>query len=56
MHWKAVAGPSYQIQVSTNLTQWSVVTNITAQSSIAAYTDAVPVISQTSRFFRILVP
>jgi hypothetical protein len=56
MYWNAVAGQTYQIQVSTNLTQWSVATNITAQSSTASYTDAVPVMSQTSRFFRILVP
>jgi hypothetical protein len=56
MYWSAAAGMTYQIQVSTNLSNWSVVTNITAQSTTAAYTDAVPVISQTSRFFRIVVP
>jgi hypothetical protein len=56
MYWNAVPGESYQIQVSTNLAQWSVATNIIAQSSVAAYTDAVPVISQKSRYFRILAP
>jgi subtilisin-like proprotein convertase family protein len=56
MYFAAVVGQTYQIQVSTNLTQWSTVTNITAQSATAAYTDAVPVISQKSRFFRIVTP
>jgi hypothetical protein len=51
-----VPGETYQIQVSTNLTQWSVVTNITVLSSTGAYTDSVPVISQKLRFFRILAP
>jgi subtilisin-like proprotein convertase family protein len=54
MYWSTVAGTSYQIQVSTNLSSWSVVTNITAQSTTAGYTDAVPVISQKSRYFRIV--
>jgi subtilisin-like proprotein convertase family protein len=56
MYWSAAAGATYQIQVSTNLTSWSVATNITAQSNTAAYTDAVPVSSQKSRFFRIVAP
>jgi subtilisin-like proprotein convertase family protein len=56
MSWNAVAGKSYQIQVSTDLTQWSVATNITAQSTTAAYTDSLPVNSQKTRFFRILAP
>jgi subtilisin-like proprotein convertase family protein len=56
MFWNAVPGETYQIQVSTNLTQWSVVTNITVLSSTGAYTDSVPVISQKLRFFRILAP
>jgi hypothetical protein len=56
MYWSAVAGQTYQIQVSTNLAQWSTVTNITAQSTTATYTDSVPVISQKLRFFRIAVP
>jgi hypothetical protein len=54
MYWSAVAGTSYQIQVSSNLTSWAVATNITAQSATAAYTDAVPVLTQPSRFFRIV--
>jgi hypothetical protein len=56
MYWNAVAGQTYQIQVSTNLTQWSAATNITAQSSVGSYTDSVPVTSQPLRFFRIAAP
>jgi hypothetical protein len=54
MYWSAVAGESYQIQVSSNLTSWAVATNITAQSNTAAYTDAVPVLTQPSRYYRIV--
>jgi len=56
MSWNAVIGQNYQIQVSANLTQWAVATNILAQSTMATYTDAVPVNSQKTRFFRILTP
>ena len=56
MYWSAIPGTSYQVQVSTNLIDWSVSTNIIAQSSVASYTDSVPVISQSSRYFRIVVP
>ncbi len=56
MTWSAVAGASYQIQVSTNLMQWSSVANITATSNTATYTDSVPVRSQPLRFFRIVAP
>jgi hypothetical protein len=56
MYWSAVAGTTYQIQVSTNLSTWTVATNITAQSATGAYTDTVPVLSQTLRFFRIVSP
>jgi len=56
MSWNAVAGQTYQIQVSTDLANWSVAANITAQSTTATYTDAVPVNSQKTRFFRIVPP
>ena len=56
MYWNAVPGQSYQIQVSTDLATWVLATNVTAQSTVGAYTDAVPVISQQSRFFRIVTP
>jgi subtilisin-like proprotein convertase family protein len=53
MYWSAVPGQVYEIDVSTNLTAWTEVTNITAQSAVGAYTDAVPVSTQKSRFFRL---
>jgi subtilisin-like proprotein convertase family protein len=54
MYWSAVPGMSYQVQVSSNLSSWYVTTNIVAQSATASYTDSVPVISQSSRYFRIV--
>jgi len=56
MSWSAVTGTAYDVEVSTNLVIWSVVTNITAMSNTASFTDPVPVPSQTSRFYRILTP
>ena len=56
MYWSAVAGVVYQVQVSTNLTAWAAAANITAQSTTVSYTDPVPVMSQTARFFRIVAP
>ena len=54
MYWTATQGASYQIQVSTNLTTWSVAANITATSNTASYTDSTPVLTQPLRFFRIV--
>jgi hypothetical protein len=56
LNWDATPGSNYTVQVSTNLTTWSTVTNITAQSSTVTYTDTVPVNSQQSRFFRLSTP
>ncbi len=56
MYWRAVLGTTYQIEVSTDLSSWAVVTNITAQTSIGSYTDSVPVLTQKSRYFRLSVP
>jgi len=53
MYWSAVPGQSYEIDVSTNLTSWSFVTNVIPNSSVGSYTDPVAVQSQTSRFFRL---
>ena len=55
MYFSGIAGTTYQVQVSTDLIHWSVATNIVAQSTIISYTDSVPVISQSSRYFRIVV-
>jgi hypothetical protein len=56
LYWSTVPGQSYTIEVSTNLTSWTVATNIIAQSNTAAYTDPVPANTQTSRFFRLTAP
>jgi hypothetical protein len=56
MSWNAVPGQTYQVQVSTDLVNWSVAGNVTAQSSTATYNDTVPVMSQTTRFFRLMSP
>jgi hypothetical protein len=51
-----VPGTTYQIEVSTNLSKWSVMTNFTAQTTTASYTDPVPAKTQKSRFFRLTAP
>jgi hypothetical protein len=56
MSWRAVPGTTYQIEVSTNLSKWSVMTNFTAQTTTASYTDPVPAKTQKSRFFRLTAP
>jgi subtilisin-like proprotein convertase family protein len=56
MYWGAQPGQTYSIDVSTDLLQWKFVTNITATSTTASYTDAVPVESQKARFFRLSTP
>jgi hypothetical protein len=56
MYWSAQRGQSYSIDVSTDLLKWAFVTNITASSSTASYTDAVPVQSQAARYFRLSTP
>jgi hypothetical protein len=56
MYWQAVPGTIYQIEVSTDLSSWAVVTNVTAQTTMGSYTDSVPVLTQTTRFFRLTVP
>ncbi len=55
MYWAATPGQTYQIEVSTNLLNWAVVTNITTQSTIGSYTDPTPVQSQRARFFRLVI-
>jgi hypothetical protein len=56
MTWNSVPGEIYQVDVSTNLSQWSAVTNVTATSTTASYTDPTPMASQTARFFRLQAP
>lgn len=53
LYWNTTAGHNYNIEVSTDLTTWTVVTNIVAQSNTAAYIDSIPVNMEPARFFRI---
>jgi subtilisin-like proprotein convertase family protein len=53
LYWSAVPGQNYTVEVSTNLTSWTVVTNIIAQSNTATYTESVPADTQPARFFRL---
>ena len=56
MTWNSQAGRVYSIDVSTNLTQWTLVTNITATSAETSYSDAAPMHSQIARYFRLSSP
>jgi hypothetical protein len=53
LYWTANPGQSYQVYVSSNLLTWTLVTNFTAQTTTASYTDPTPVQSQTARYFRV---
>jgi subtilisin-like proprotein convertase family protein len=53
MYWTAVSGQNYTVEVSTNLTSWTALTNVVAQSNTANYTDSIPVNTQPARFFRL---
>jgi subtilisin-like proprotein convertase family protein len=52
--WTAVTNQTYEIDVSTNLTTWAFVTNITTPTIKGSYTDPTPVAGQRARFYRIL--
>jgi subtilisin-like proprotein convertase family protein len=54
LSWAASVGQTYQIQISTNLPHWTVLTNITTESTVGTYTDPTPVLSQHLRFYRLL--
>jgi hypothetical protein len=56
MNWSAVAGQSYTVWVSTNLTSWTTLASVIAQGANGSYTDSVPVMSQRTRFFRVSTP
>ena len=54
--WSAVSGAQYEVDISSNLTNWTQATNFTAASSIGAYTDPTPVKQQSARFYRVGAP
>ncbi|HEY3856849.1 MAG TPA: S8 family serine peptidase [Verrucomicrobiae bacterium] len=53
LYWTATQGKKYNIEVSTDLVNWSVVTTVVAESNTAAFTDSIPVSQEPGRFFRI---
>jgi subtilisin-like proprotein convertase family protein len=55
MTWAAVSGKTYEIQDSTNLVTWTVLTNITAQSATGTYTDPTPIAGEKARYYRLLL-
>jgi len=54
LSWTATSNQTYEIDVSTNLLNWTFVTYITTQSTNGSYTDPTPVASQAARFYRLL--
>ena len=54
LNWTAVPGTQYEVDTTSNLTNWTKATNFTAASQTGAYTDPTPVASQAARFYRVL--
>jgi subtilisin-like proprotein convertase family protein len=54
MNWYATAGAQYEIDLTTNLTTWIAVTNITSSNGAGTYTDPTPIGTQTARFYRVI--
>ena len=54
MSWSANPGQTYGVEISTNLTTWTLVTNVMAESTVGTYTDPTPVQTQKTRFYRLL--
>jgi hypothetical protein len=53
MGWYSVAGGRYEVDLTTNLSSWSFVTNVTTSGSVGTYTDPTPIDTQAARFFRV---
>ena len=51
--WTAVTGEKYQVEVSTNLTDWSPLTTIVVDGPSASFTDPTPYTDSQLRFYRI---
>jgi hypothetical protein len=54
MSWTATAGRTYEVETSTNLTTWTFLTNVTALSNSASFTDPTPITNQPARYYRLL--
>jgi subtilisin-like proprotein convertase family protein len=53
MNWYSVAGGQYEVDMTSNLTSWSYVTNVTTTGGTGAYTDPTPIHTQAARFYRV---
>jgi len=51
--WSAVAGEKYQVEVSTDLVNWTTLTNIVVTGATATFTDPTPYTDTALRFYRI---
>ncbi len=49
--WNSIAGQAYNVDMSTNLVNWSTVANIRAQSSTTTFNDPNP--PDASRYYRV---
>ena len=54
MSWTATSGRTYEVETSTNLTTWTFLTNVTALSNSASFTDPTPITNQPARYYRLL--
>ncbi len=51
--WTAVQGEKYQVEVSTDLVNWTPLTNIVVTGATATFTDPTPYTDTALRFYRI---
>jgi subtilisin-like proprotein convertase family protein len=51
--WTAVQGEKYQVEVSTDLVNWTPLTNIVVTGATATFTDPTPYTDSALRFYRI---
>lgn len=52
--WTAVQGEKYQVEVTTDLINWTPLTNIVVDGTTATFTDPTPYGDSLQRFYRIL--
>ena len=52
--WATVTGEQYEIEVSTDLINWTVLVTITASGPLTSFTDPTPLTGVPGRFYRIV--
>jgi len=53
MSWQSALGGSYEVDLTTNLANWTKATNFTATKTVSTYTDQTPIGTQDARFYRV---